>query len=237
MTFRVTSLVLAFKVVMHSHPGILSHHCSSILGIQSHSPHLVTWCLLLVHHAPLDLPFHYIWHSLLRSQHVFQSCLLGTLHLAFSCSSHKESPLEAFFLVLQSGLTVTHLWYGLSSHFWRRLRGSLGPQCGFRGILRHPFLLGLEHFLFICWPEWIHVSLTSFWGSPLLFDRVHFIPLIIHTFFSFQCSYSLHSWALPKRGIFVDPHLGLIFLASDCTKWSNLGGPHVDSWLVAVESG
>ena len=65
--------------------------------------------------------------------------------------------------------------------------------------------------MFVCWPEWLCVSLLSLWGSPWFFGRVHFIPLTIHTFFSFQCSYSLHSWALPKRGIFVDPHLGLVF--------------------------
>ena len=44
----------------------------------------------------------------------------------------------------------------------------------------------------------------SFWGSLLFFDRVHFVTLTIHTFFSFQYSYSLHSWTLLKRGIFVD---------------------------------
>ena len=36
--------------------------------------------------------------------------------------------------------------------------------------------------MFVCWPGWVRVSLASFWGSPLFFGRVHFIPLTIHTF-------------------------------------------------------
>ena len=81
-----------------------------------------------------------------------------------------------------------------------------------RHFERSIFSLRIRVFLFTCWPEWVRVSLVSLWGSPLFFSRVHFIPLTIHNFFSLQCSYSLHSWALPKRGIFVDPHLGLIFM-------------------------
>ena len=58
--------------------------------------------------------------------------------------------------------------------------------------------------------EWVRVSLVSLWGSPWFFGRVHF-PLTIHTFFSLQCSCSLHSWTLPKRGIFVDPPDSVFF--------------------------
>ena len=53
--------------------AFFSHHYSSILGVQSHSLHLVTWCLLFVYHALLDFPFHYTWHSPLSSRHVFRS--------------------------------------------------------------------------------------------------------------------------------------------------------------------
>ena len=77
--------------------------------------------------------------------------------------------------------------------------------------------------------EWIRVSLTSFWGSPLFFDRAHFIPLITHTYFSLQCSHSLHSWALPKRGIFVDPFCErpgerVFFLLICISFWNKEGG-------------
>ena len=72
--FRATSSVLAFRAIVHTHPGILDHHCSFILGVQSHSLHLVTWCSLFVHHALLDYPFHYTWHSPLSSRHIFQPC-------------------------------------------------------------------------------------------------------------------------------------------------------------------
>ena len=74
ITFRVTSSVLAFKAVVHTYPDILSHHCFSILGIQSHSLHLVTWCLLFAYHALLDFPFHYSWQSPLSSWHILRSC-------------------------------------------------------------------------------------------------------------------------------------------------------------------
>ena len=67
------------------------------------------------------------------------------------------------------------------------------------------FSFRVRAFVFVCWLEWVLILLVSFWGSLLFFDRVHFVTLTIHTFFSFQYSYSLHSWTLPKRGIFVDP--------------------------------
>ena len=38
--------------------------------------------------------------------------------------------------------------------------------------------------------------------SFLFFSIVHFISFISHVF----VIHSLHSWSLPKRGIFVDPH-------------------------------
>ena len=66
--------------------------------------------------------------------------------------------------------------------------------------------------MLVCQPERIRVLLVSLWGSSLFFGRVHFIPLTIHTYFSLQCSCFLHSWTLPKRGIFVDPHSRLAYM-------------------------
>ena len=81
----------------------------------------------------------------------------------------------------------------------------------------------------LSWPEWLHASLVSLWGSSWFFGKVYFITLTIHTFFSLQCSYSLHSWTLPKRGIFVDPFPGRGFWG-DFLSWLPFWPPRDLSW-------
>ena len=115
--------------------------------------------------------------------------LLGTPHLAFSCSSRRAVP---FGCILSNTRRSFNRYSSLTSIFW--------VTCG----ESHPSLR-IRALLFIYWPEWVCVLLMYLWGSFLFFDRVHFIPLTFHTFFSLSCSYSLHSWTLPKRGIFVGP--------------------------------
>ena len=99
-----------------------------------------------------------------------------------------QSLLGVVFPVLQSGSTVTHLCHGLSSHFWRRLRGSLGPQCGVRDILRLHFLLGLE-------PRCSSFDLSEFvshWRpyGGLLGSSVEFTSL--HSLFTLTFHSSVH---------------------------------------------
>ena len=109
MTFKVTSSVLVFKVVVHTHPDILSHYCSSILRIQASfsSPGHLVLIVCSSFSSGLPLPLHMTWSFEITKR--ISVMLLGTLHLAFSCISHKESPLDALFLVLQGGSTITHL--------------------------------------------------------------------------------------------------------------------------------
>ena len=91
-----------------------------------------------------DFPSHCSWHGPLSSRFVFLSCYWAPYTYHFHIVHIGQPPSSIVCSALQSGSTLTHLWYGLSSPFWRRLRVSLGLQCGFKDILRHHFLLGLE---------------------------------------------------------------------------------------------
>ena len=141
-------------------PSIHIHwHCPLWLSwYHTYSLFFLTWlpCAyrLFVIVLP-DFPPHCSWHDPLSLWYVFLSCYWAPYTCCFHVVRVGQSPLDAFFHVLQSGSTVTHLGYGLSSHFWRHLRESLGPQCDFRDILRHPSLLGLE-------PRCPSVSLSEF---------------------------------------------------------------------------
>ena len=91
---------------------------------------LLTWLLgayRLFIIALLDFPFHCTWHSSLSPWRIFRSCY-WTPYTWHSRIVHiEQSPSGTFFLVLQGGSTVTHLWHRSLSHFWRHLRGSLDP--------------------------------------------------------------------------------------------------------------
>ena len=164
--------------------------------------------------------------------------LLGTLHLAFPCGWHR---------VVSFGhiLSCTPGWFDCYSYliclFWVTfgdvLEGAWVLGMALEALWEIHFSFRIRVLLFICWLEWVRASLVSLWGSSLFFGRAHFIPLTIHTFFSLQCSCSLHSWALLKRGIFVDPlgweacllffYLFIIFLFpafSSTREWAAWGG-------------
>ena len=86
------------------------------------------------------------------------------------------------------------------------LGGSLGPQCGFRDILRHPFLLGLE-------PLCSSVSLSEFMShwclcGGLLGSSVEFTSL--HSLFTLAFHFSVHipyTRELYRRGAYLQTPL------------------------------
>ena len=178
---------------MHTHPSILSHHYSFILGVQSHSPHLVTQCLLLVRHCYSRFPFPLHMTQFLEFvTHTFVM-LLGTLHPAFLYSSPRAI---SFGHVLVRTLgwfdrysSSTSIFGSLLETSQRELGSLVWPQRHFETS----FCFRIRVFVLVCQPERICVLLVSLWGSPWFFGRVHFIPLTIHTSLSLQCSYSLHS--------------------------------------------
>ena len=118
-------LIQAFRVIIFPHFGVQSHsssplsfrvmtpdipihwHYASTFMVLCSSlvfPHLVTLYLSLIHHVPLDFPFplHMTW-SIEFMTHI-SITLLSTLHLVFSCSSHRA-------ILFGRILTCTRMWF------------------------------------------------------------------------------------------------------------------------------
>ena len=75
------SSALSCRVITSGiHNSLALHILLSRFYISSHFPHLVTLCLSLVHLVTFEFTTH------------ISVVLLGTLHLAFSCSSHRVVP-------------------------------------------------------------------------------------------------------------------------------------------------
>ena len=126
-------ILLAFRIISpqpcHSESRLLTfiftgiaHLTFMVLRSSLVFPHLVTLCLSLIHHALLDFPFHYTWHSLLSSRHIFRSCCWASNSWRSHVVHIGQSPLSAFFPILKGGSTITYLWHQFSSHLWRNLK-------------------------------------------------------------------------------------------------------------------
>ena len=223
LAFRAVILFnLAFRTVVRTHYDILSHFLS--FGVQSRSSlalsfriiapniHIHWHCIsfTILHSSSfsssrylvligssscsyrLPLPLH-MTQSFKFTTHT-SLMLFSTLHLAFSCNSHRVILFGCILLCTPwqfdhySSLTL------ILEHFGRHFRGILNPQCSFkRHSKSYHSLRILEPLLFLCWFERVCVILVYLQGSFFSFERVHFIPLTIHTFLSLQCSCSLHS--------------------------------------------
>ena len=120
--------------------------------------------------------------------------LLGILLLAFSYSSHRTVPFGCT-------LSYTPRWFDRYSSltlifesflktFQRESRSITQLQ---RLSKSYPPFRILKPLLFLYWFEQVCILLVYLQRSFLLFSRDHFVILIIHTFFSLQCLYSLHS--------------------------------------------
>ena len=125
--------------------------------------------------------------------------LLDTLHLVSSCSSHRAALFGCI-------LSCSRRWFDHYSSLTSIFESLLEKYETESGSLVHLWRRSESYLSLRILEPWASLCFTyvPFGGLSLLFSRVHFSPLTFHTFFSFSCSYSLHSWTLPKRGIFVD---------------------------------
>ena len=118
MTFRVT----APSIHIHWHCTYHLHGFALILVLLTLLPYAYRFIIAL-----LGFPFHYTWHSSLSPWRIFRSCCWAPYTWHSRIVHIGQSPSGTFFLVLQGGSTVTHLWHRSLGHFWKRLRGSLDP--------------------------------------------------------------------------------------------------------------
>ena len=92
--------------------------------------------------------------------------------------------------------------------FWRLLRGSLDLHYDFSGILDIFFCNFFFYYYFLepfwlFWFERVNALRKQFLGSPLFFDRVHFISLAFHTSVSLYCSCTYFTYELYPRGVYL----------------------------------
>ena len=114
MSFRVT----APDIHVHWHYTSYLHGFAFVLSLSS--PHYIVLVAYSSCSSKLPIPLHMTW-SLEFTTHI-SIMLLGTLHLASSCSYIGQTPLDESFPALGGGSTITHLWHRFLSHFWRNLK-------------------------------------------------------------------------------------------------------------------
>ena len=145
-----------------------------------------------------------------------------------------QSPLDAFCPYSRVVRLLLIFDIDLLSHFWRRLRGSPDPQCGFRGILRHHFLLGLK-------PLCSSVGLSEFVFPQcpiggLLCSSVGFTSFhSLFTLFFHSGVHIAYTRELYQRGAYLYTLIwSSVFVISQkllLTRWRPLNEPLVDSWM------
>ena len=163
--------------------------------------HLVSWVESLGPH---------LYWSVIHLVSWVESCSTSSCTYLVESIRPWATPYTSFEFFFRVSITpyLTHLW---TTH-------CITVQCYSLHIhsSHHPHLWLESHLPSMCPWSWAFrvMCLDQNLGSFLFFGTFHFIPFTFHI----SVIHSFHSWFLPKRGIFVDPHFDISIFGYFWTK-------------------